>query len=232
MWMLYIAMSFLSAGVVLKLVHPLLGRGRFRHGGMVTKEDKILAAGLVLFVPVSALAIYLFLGNPDLPSNLALYKDPIEATERRYALLADRPMKILLEKNPDSVAALISMGEISMRLGRYAQAVSFYARAVPLAEGAGDMYLRLYAVELGKAQVSANNGVVGEDAVRTFEYVRKIYADSPLARYYLTLARAQRGEKKEAVEEWLALLHDGPGGGYWRKMVRDSISQTQAELKE
>lgn len=231
MWHLYIVASVLAAGVVLKLVATLQDRGRHRHGGGVAAHDHRLSVFLCLFVPLSALAAYLYFGRPDLQGSPSMFIEPENVIQRQQALLKQRPFQVLLEKNPESLSALVQLAVISARLGKYDESAKFYKRAVVVAEKTQDMMLRVYVVALGEVQVLASSGRVGDDAIGTFTYARTLYPGSPIARYYLALAMAQRGEEGKAIAEWEGLLSDGSPGSYWKEQVRKAMAEARMRLK-
>jgi len=232
MWMLYVMMSFLAAGVVIKLVNPLVGRGRFRADGPLTQADRSLAVMLVMLVPVLSLALYLAAGRPDLKGQQAVFYNLEELNRRHLSLLAQRPMMILLERDADDLGALGTLGDIHTSLGNHAEAVKFYSHAVRAAIARQDDFLRLYAVALGEAQIRVNDGKVGDEAVATFEFVRALHPDNPLARYYLALRKKQDGDVQGAMDDWLSLLNEGPTRAYWKAMVRTALEEARRELRQ
>lgn len=231
MWGFYIAASALTAGVVVKIMMTLANRGRFRHAGVPARADKNLSAALAVILPLGALAVYLPLGRPDLPSSPAIFSNIEETYLRQEALMKARPYQILIEQNPDDLAALLQLATINFRTGDFRQSVQFYKRAVLQAQKTDNPLLRVYAVSLGEVQVLASNGTVGDDAVGTFDYVLTLYPESPIARYYLALAKAQRGDPATAISEWEALLGEGAPRAYWKVQVRDAIGKARAQLK-
>jgi len=239
MWSLYIFMSMLTAGVVIKLINPLLGRGRFAHkaaggtvGDTVTKADRSLVGVLLMIVPVAALSLYLVNGRPDLQGRPAVFYDLEAMGQRHLSLLAQRPMQILLEKDADDIGALKMLGKINSDLGNHAEAVKFYSHLVRSGVLQEDPYVRLYAVALGESQILANNNVVGDDAVATFHFVQTLYPESPLARHYLALRKFQQGKAEEAIAEWMQLLNEGPTRSYWKEMVRTQLGIARASLQK
>jgi cytochrome c-type biogenesis protein CcmH len=229
MWHLYIVISILAAVTTLKLVGPLLNRGRFRSpGAEVTRADRRLAGVLVCAIPAAALAVYLFTGSPDLPGMPAILMDPTELVMRQEALLAKRPLETLLKENPDNIGAVVKLANINQRLGHFQEAAKFMQRAVILAQQQHDEFLRLYAENLGRMQVLANEGHVGPDALGTFAYVRTLEDRDPIARYYQALAKAQGGDTDTAIEEWNDLLSEGSTMAYWKEYVRQAIAVTKA----
>ncbi|MBL8712047.1 MAG: tetratricopeptide repeat protein [Alphaproteobacteria bacterium] len=231
MWGFYIIASALTAGVVIKIMMTLANRGRFRHAGAPAGIDKQLSTVLAVILPLGALAVYLPLGRPDLPSSPAIFSNIEETYLRQEALMKARPYQILVEQNPDDLGALLQLATINFRTGDFRQSVQFYKRAVVQAQKTDNPLLRVYAVSLGEVQVLASNGTVGEDAVGTFEYVLTLYPESPIARYYLALAKAQHGDPATAISEWEALLGEGAPRAYWKVQVRDAIGKARAQLR-
>lgn len=231
MWGFYIIASALTAGVVIKIMMTLANRGRFRHAGAPAGIDKQLSTVLAVILPLGALAVYLPLGRPDLPSSPAIFSNIEETYLRQEALMKARPYQILVEQNPDDLGALLQLATINFRTGDFRQSVQFYKRAVVQAQKTDNPLLRVYAVSLGEVQVLASNGTVGEDAAGTFEYVLTLYPESPIARYYLALAKAQHGDPATAISEWEALLGEGAPRAYWKVQVRDAIGKARAQLR-
>lgn len=231
MWGLYFLMSLLAAGVVIKLVNPLMGRGRFKSGGAATQADRRLALVLMMVVPVLSLSLYLSTGRPDLKGYQAVFYNLEDLQRRHLSLLAQRPMTILLERDATDIGALRSLADIHTSLGNHDEAVKFYAQTVRAAIAKQDSFLRLYAVALGQAQIRANDGIVGDNAVATFHFVLTLYPESPLARHYLALRKRQDGDIQGAMNDWMVLLNEGPTRAYWKSMVRDALEDARRSAK-
>lgn len=225
MWHLYIFMALLASSVVLKLVHPLMGRGRFRHGATTTAADAALTYALVAAVPVLSLGVYLFLGRPDLQGRPAVFAGLEEMDRRHAALLAEKPLATLVTENPHDIGALISLAQVNSRLGNPDDSVRFYARAVAEAQKQDDWRLRLIAVALGETQVKAAGGRVSDDAVKTFSYVLDLHPENPFARFYLAQRKAEDGDVEAAIGEMTTLLNEGVPGKFWKKQVREKIAE-------
>lgn len=230
MWHLYIFMGILTAGIVLKLVHPLIGRGRLKHGDTITGSDRQFLYALVGVIPLLSLFLYLYLGEPEVagyPATLAEYQD---MPQRHVALLSVKPFKTLVQKDPHNIGALVSLAQVNYRIKNLEQAISFYKQAVAEATAQQHMQLRVLLITLGEVQVEMNKGVVGKDAAETFRLSLTLYAESPIARYYLALEKAQDGKYAEAVTEWTELLEGGYPEIYWKKRVREKIAETRQKL--
>lgn len=231
MWHLYILMSMLAAGITLKLVHPLIGKGRLKHDGAITQDDRRLALILVLVMPLLSLPLYLGLGRPDMPGAPAIFAGFADQNAQHTSLLAERPLRILIEKNPNDVGALISLALVNQRIARYDDAEAFFQRALMAAEKAGDWRLRPAANMMGEMQVEAAGGIVTEKAHDTFLYVQKLHPENPIARYYIGLWKYQQGQVQEALDDWVALINEGPPNIHWKARVRDGIAMARADLR-
>jgi cytochrome c-type biogenesis protein CcmH len=230
MWFFFVVISALCAATVLKITAPVLDRGRNAHGKGVTAADKKLATVLIWGIPAAALSIYLALGRPTVPSSFALFHDVPEMLARQDALLAEEPLQTLLKKNPHDLAALLKMGSVNMLLKRYDLAVRFFKRAVLVAAAQNDMLLAVYMEDLGRAQVSANKGIVGDAAAQTFAAILKLDPADPVARYYFALAKEQKGDVQGAVDDWTAMLATGTPLAFWKWEVRAALSAARAKL--
>ncbi len=236
MWGLYIIMALLAAGTCTKLLQPLMDG--HRHG---TAQDRKMLYSIVCAAPVLAFCLYMFLGRPDLPGAPAIFggiSDPATLVQglddlmsRQQALLMRHPAQILLEENPDNLAAIVQLASVQVKLRNYKEAIKFYKRAVIVAEEVHDPFLRIYVTNLGQLQVDSDGGNVNDAAIGTFNYVLTLQAGNPIARYYLAQAKYQHHDVEGAIADWQALLSDGPPGAYWKDMVRDSLVKAQAELK-
>lgn len=230
MWHLYIVMGVLAACVSLKACAPLMGFGRGHGEAAPDETDRRLATALAVATPCLALALYFVTGSPDLPGRPAVLEDPAGLVERQTALFRERPLRTLLEQNPDDIGALIKLGTTYMQLHQYEEAVKFYSRAVEVGARTNDAFLRLYARQLGRAQVKANKGIVGDDAAGTFEFVLTLQANEPIARFYLALRLAQQGKTEAALSEWSSMLGEGTPLAYWKQYVREGMAAARAGM--
>jgi cytochrome c-type biogenesis protein CcmH len=219
MWILYIIFAVLTAGVMIKILRTL------------KPEDKYLSYALTVIIPVLAVTIYTFLGSPEQSGSPVIFNDLIERDQRQMALLAQKPMEIILNKDPENYSALGNLGAISMQLKKYDLAESFYKRALKTVPKDTDTYIFLL-LDLGEAQVAAKNGVVTPEAVKTFQKLKQLNPMGSLATHYLAMADAQNGRHEKALEAWTLLLRDVPGNAiFWKKRVREEMAKSRAALE-
>jgi cytochrome c-type biogenesis protein CcmH len=219
MTFLYIVMAVLCAAVVIKAISGLHDR------------DSGLRWLVMLALPALSLPLYLALGAPEQRGQPVIFSDLIERDMRQMAMLAERPMETILEKNPNDGPALSSLGKISMRLGKHAAAERFFLRALPNLPKDSDAYA-FTLLDLGQTQIALENGRVTPRSVALFEELRIVNPRSSLSRHYLALAKAQNGRHAEALKEWTSLLRDVPGNIYWKKDVRAEMAKSRAALRE
>ena len=100
---------------------------------------------------------------------------------------------------------------------RYTDAAGAYARATRLLPDRADIWSGL-----GEAQTLAVNAV-DATAHDAFERALKLDPKDARARYFLAVEKDVRGDHKAAVEDWLALLRDGPPDAPWAQSVHDLV---------
>ena len=172
-------------------------------------------------MPLAALALYLFIGSPELPGEplAARLNAPIE--QQDIATLVAR-IEAHLAANPDDGQGWEVVAPVYMRLGRFDDAVKAYGNVVRLLGATADSESNL-----GEAMVSANGGVVNADAKAAFERAEKLDAKSIRPRFYLALALGQEGKTADAVAAWTALLDGAPDNAQWVTVARAELAKLQ-----
>jgi cytochrome c-type biogenesis protein CcmH len=176
--------------------------------GEAEPGTRLFLAGLVLgAVPAASLALYLAIGTPAMPGMADV--DSFQSAGIDPSLPAD----ILAESGRDL-----------LEQGRAAEAAEAFAHAAMKVPDRADLRS-----QLGEARVAAANGMVSEPARAAFRQALSIDARDPRARFYLGLARAQDGDMKGAIDDWLALEADSPPGAPWRPMLAERLRSAAAE---
>ena len=185
------------------------------------------AFGIAAFVPLATLALYLAVGAPGVPDiPLAEREKAMQAAgmpdlDRAIAQLEER-----LKAKPDDLGGWLLLARTYAALRRYAPASQAYQRAAALSGGRPDI-LSAYA----EALVMREGGSVTEEARGLFADVHAKAPEEPRARFYLGLAKAQAGDGKGALVDWLALAAAAPADAPWLPALRDEITRTAQEFK-
>jgi cytochrome c-type biogenesis protein CcmH len=194
--------------------------------GSDAKGSRALGVAAALLVPVAALAIYLWLGSPEIESQPYAERvaETPDTTEGQTGKLPDvetmmARLRERLAENPDDVEGWISLGQVSMLLGRLDQAIEGYSRALTLSPGLPEAHSAL-----GEAYVLRADGIITQDARESFEAALAGDPDEPRARFYLAVAREQDGDRQGALDSLIAMLEDAPPGAGWTDSVRQAAA--------
>lgn len=173
-------------------------------GGTATEPGmRQFLAGLLLgAVPATAVALYLVVGTPSAPSQM-------ELTSAHESMSADQ---------------LADLARMQVAQDRLLEAADSYARAAAKAPQRADLRSLL-----GEARVAASDGRVSDLARTAFREAIGLDPREPRARFYLGLARAQDGDLKGAIDDWLALEAESPADAAWRPMLAERLKLAAAD---
>ena len=187
-----------------------------------------LALGMVAMVAVAAGALYANMGQPDLasggpaptpPPTAAAAVPPAQADGEVAQLINGLEQK--MQANPNDPEGWRMLGWSYFQTGRYGDAAKAYARAIALnPDGVG------YNSAYGEALVQEAGGQVTPAAAAAFAKAAAQDGADARARYFLGVRKAETGDRKGAVEDWLKLLADSPADAPWLPQLRQMISQT------
>lgn len=185
-----------------------------------------LALGLAALVAVAAAALYASMGQPELASGTApgapaAAPAPQEAAAQGEVnqLIAGLEQKVAA--NGTDPEGWRMLGWSYFQTGRYAEAAKAYAKAIALKPD-GEGYQSAY----GEALVQEAGGQVTPAAVAAFEKAAAQDGADARARYFLAVHKAERGDRKGAVEDMLRLVADSPADAPWLPQLRAAITQT------
>jgi cytochrome c-type biogenesis protein CcmH len=161
--------------------------------------------------------------TPNLPAS------PIASRKQAQALpdvatMTER-LAARLQSTPEDADGWRMLGWSYLHMQQASKAAEAYARAVGLRPESSELWCAY-----GEALVAAESGTVTPKAIEMFSAALKIDAQYPKARYFVALAKAQNGDKKEALRELLALqsgpLEDEP----WVAQLRERAQALTHEL--
>lgn len=188
-----------------------------------------VAFALVIALPLGAGSLYLWLGSPGLEGqSFAARERPASPPgaagngsmagmdlETAATRLAER-----LAAQPDDIEGWMMLGRTYGVLNRYDEAVVALRHAAALSDDDPSVMAML-----GEHQVFAAQGLVSPDAIDSFESALAADPRQPVAHFYLGLADAQAGDKRGALDRWVALAKDSPADAPWLPDVRARIEE-------
>lgn len=188
---------------------------------VLSRNTRLVAILVVLFVPAVSWGLYAYTGTPDLPSQpLAARKGNMIQDKSAAELIAQAEAH--LSRSPDDGRGWAILAPIYLRMGRVDDAVNAYRMALQLL-GADSERL----IGLGEALTIKANGQVTDEALSLFEEAGRL--EPADIRPPLMQARAllQAGKRDEAVVVLQNILKTAPENAAWR----GDIEQTIANLK-
>lgn len=185
-----------------------------------------LRLAILAVLPIAAIGLYAVVGTPGLPARP--YAEAVPAgsgagagnseIERLVAQVEER-----LRQHPEDTRGWEVLGPVYLKLQRYDDARHAFARAIA---GLGETPKRL--IGLGESAIKAAGGEVTDEARDAFAKVLKAEPGRTEARFWLALAREQRGELAQAADEYRAILADAPADAPWRGAVNERLAATVA----
>ncbi|MBL8658348.1 MAG: c-type cytochrome biogenesis protein CcmI [Rhodospirillales bacterium] len=198
--------------------------------GATRPARRRLAVGLVcLLAPLAAIGIYLSVGAPGevdrpLAGRLAEAGGG-NALDTMSAEDAVRALAHALESRPNDIEGWALLGRSYVGLQKFPEAVDALGRAHALAPDRADI-----ASALGEAQVAAADGRVTDEARTVFAGALAADPREPRARYYLGLAKAQGGDVRGGLQDWVDLVALSPADAPWLTAVRQQIARAAGAL--
>ncbi|UEM20945.1 c-type cytochrome biogenesis protein CcmI [Skermanella mucosa] len=191
------------------------------------RGSRAMALALCALIPLGALAVYIPTGHPDLPAQpFASREAPPNGGPPGEVMQAIAKLEQHLKDEPGDLQGWLLIAQTYTRMGRFEDSAEAYRNAVGVSQGKDTGILSSYA----EAMTAANQGVVPEEAVRTFDAVLQADPKDARARYYLALARAQAGDLRGALDRWVALAAESPADAPWLATVRQRITDTAGQL--
>jgi cytochrome c-type biogenesis protein CcmH len=190
---------------------------------------------LLVALPALAGGLYWRLGSPGQPA--APFAD--RAGERQQQAVADaRRQEALpsveamiarlqerLATDPDDLEGWLRLGRAYALTRQFEQSAATYRQAIQRYEDVPELHSAL-----GEALVMAEAGTVGPQAQAAFERSLELDANDARARFYSGLAMLQRGERRAALDAWVALIADTPADAAWLPDLRSQAAALAEDL--
>ena len=161
----------------------------YRDSGRLTP---VLAMIIVLVVGSSA-ALYLYIGQPGVPSGAGSAPDVGEMVN----LLSER-----LAENPEDAQGWLILGQSQQALQQYDEAIAAFERALQLDKGQNAQTLLALAIALMEQQ----GGEMTDRSSSLFENALALESNNANALFYGGGAAARRGDVSLAADRWETLL--------------------------
>ncbi len=178
--------------------------------------DRVTAAAVAAIVVLGSAILYAATGSPSIgpsASNVSADRDDAQSLADIDAAI-DR-LRARLEQAPSDAEGWRMLGWSYFETGRYDQSIEAYRRAVSLAPAQAG-----YRSALAEALTWANGGTVSAEARDEFRAVIAGASDDERARYCLALAKAQGGDLRAAVQDWIAAIGDAAPDSTWAPVMR------------
>lgn len=186
------------------------------------KRFSKLALYAAASLPVIAVAVYLAIGSPLIPSQpyAARLDTPLE-----QATASDLVARVEahLRQHPEDGRGWDVLAPVYMRMGDFTQAADSFQRAIRLL---GESPKRL--AGFARASIMLQNGVVTEPARKAYEKLRTLEPQSIEPQVWLAIAREQDGDLKGAEAEYQRLLQGAEEP--WKGLLTARLDAVTAQL--
>ncbi len=183
-----------------------------------------LAWALMLSIPVAAVALYFYLGNPLMLDPAAVQQQanaqPVDI-EAMVARLEQR-----LKENPDDPGAWLMMARSHRYYGRHKEAAEAYAKAMPVVDG-DPTALSEYAESMLLAGMDTLDGLPGRLVKRSLD----LYPEEPLGLMLAGAAALHKENYPAAIDYWERLLAQFPADSETAKVVTQGLQLARERMR-
>jgi cytochrome c-type biogenesis protein CcmH len=187
-------------------------------------SPRAAAIALAVIAPLLAVALYLFLGAPNIPGQPLSARAPSPADSAGLSQLIAK-VESRLREHPEDGTGWDVIAPVYLKQGRYADAANAYNKASALL---GESPRRL--AGFAEATVMARDGIVTEPARLAYEQLARLEPKRPEPRFWLALAKEQNGEFAEAAAAYEALLAEIDESTPWRAVVSERLAGVRTKL--
>jgi len=193
----------------------------------LTQTQTILGSSVVLAVLAIGIMLFRPAADPDNAPNLPVMTAAgagsaakLDDVDTMISRLEER-----LKQNPNDGEGFRMLGWSFQNTGRPAEAVLAYANAVKLLPKRADVQ-----AGYGEALVSVASDKVTLEAKSHFDEALRLDPKEPRARFFASLYKAQNGNERAALDEWIALSNGASPDLPWQADVRQRIGKLAAKL--
>jgi len=192
------------------------------------RSSTILVVAVSVLLPIGAVAMYLNLGQPGQPdrplAGRALQNEQADGGGKAELKKMVGQLIEMLKTRPEDPRGWALLGNSYVRMEKYNDAIGAYEKAYELSDRNPEI-----AVNYGEAMALAADAVVTPEAEKIFRSVADTDPSNPKAVYYLSIAEAQRGNLKSAIQGWVDLIEMSPPNAAWLPVVGQQIRRAADE---
>lgn len=187
-------------------------------------------AAIAVAVPAGAVGLYLYLGSPGAPGQPFAERGTATADagagdrEGLRAVVGRLAERLL--RNPDDLNGWLLLGRSYMTLEHYDDAANAFRRAMGLGDNRADI-----AADYAEALALGDGGPITPEVRQIFEGVFAAEPRNMKARYYLGMAKAQQGDVRGALQDWVDLQVLSPPDAPWRPVLGQQIERAARALE-
>ena len=188
-------------------------------------------AAIAVAVPAGAVGLYLYLGSPGAPGQpfaergTATAGADAEAGDQEGLRAVVGRLAERLLRNPDDLNGWLLLARSYMTLEHYDDAANAFRRAMGLSDNRADI-----AAGYAEAVALGAGGPITPEVRQIFEGVFAAEPGNTKARYYLGLAKAQQGDVRGALQDWVDLRVLSPPDAPWHPVLEQQIERAARAL--
>lgn len=197
-----------------------------------SSRSPALVGALALCIAAGAFGLYALKGSPDQPNRPYVKRDiAAEIAARQGRLERAEVLQLVsrmldnLKNNPGDLRGWMLLGRTYMTIDDFEGALQAFRRAMELSPSRPDI-----TAEYAEAMILAGKGTVSEQARKLYTEILAADPLDPKARYYIGLAKAQAGDLRSALQDWVDLGALSPSDAPWRETVNKQINGVAGEL--
>lgn len=182
--------------------------------------DRVTAGIVAAIVVVGSAVLYAATGSPATHSRAPAGASAFAGSSQSLPdvdTMIER-LRARLDESPEDAEGWRMLGWSYFETNRFEDAVAAYRQATALAPQNAS-----YASGLAEAITQSNGGMVTPEARQEFQRALAADATDERARYYLALARAQSGDVRGAVNDWIAAIRAAPADSQWAPRMRAEV---------
>ena len=186
---------------------------------------------LAVLLPAGAVALYLVLGRPGTPDFPLAERGDLStaaraadggATPADIAAMIEK-LQTRLNTKPDDLEGWVLLARTQMSQGNYAAGADAYKKALALEDDPRLMTDYAEALVMTSATVTPT-------ALKIFTAARARDPLNPKARFYIGMGKAEAGNVRAALQEWIDLVVVSPPGAPWVPAVMERAIQGAKKL--